>query len=668
MDYQRRPEVPSRAVRLALRPVFLAGREGLLAELDARLAAGERESGPRLVALSGLGGAGKTSVALEYAHRHLAEVGAAWQFPAEDPAVLVGAFAELAAQLGARELLDAREPVAAVHGVLAASPTAWLLVFDNAPDRATVAPFVPPAGRGRVLVTSRDSIWPPGQVLDVPVLDRDVAAEFLVNRTGHADRQAASELADELGGLPLALEQAAAFIQVTGQSIAGYLASFRQRRPEMLARGEATGYGSTVAATWSLAFGRLDQSAPIGAGLLRLLAFCAPEAIPLRLLLQPRPRLAERLGDEVATVLEPLLEDSLAADDAISALRRYSLVTPAADGSVSVHRLVQAVTADQMPAELVRQWRHAAAALIEDAIPRDTGTPESWRVCAALLPHAQMALADDSVGMARIANYLGSSGSYAAARDLQRKILDARERGLGPENPNTLSARAWLSYWTGMAGDLAAARDQYAELLPVSERVYGPDHRATLADRGTLASLTGEAGDPAAARDMLAELLPIEERILGPEDPDTLNARHELARMTGEAGDPAAARDMLAELLPVLERILGPEHPRTLRARSNLIGWTGRAGNPAAARDMFAELVPVRERILGAEHPDTLNARANLAYWTGKEGNPAAARDIFAELVPVLDRVIGRGHPEALIARSQLARWTGQADGGPGTA
>ena len=122
----------------------------------------------------------------------------------------------------------------------------------------------------------------------------------------------------------------------------------------MLGRGEPTGYAKTVATTWSLAFERLESSAPGAAGLLRLLAFCAPEAIPLRLLLQPRPGLAEQFGEEVAPVLVPLLEDQLAAGDAIAALRRYSLVTPAADGSVSVHRLVQAVTADQMPAELAR--------------------------------------------------------------------------------------------------------------------------------------------------------------------------------------------------------------------------------------------------------------------------------------------------------------------------
>ena len=148
--------VAGRALRLAPRPVFLAGREDLLAGLEARLAAGDG-AGPRVVALCGLGGAGKTSVAVEYAHRQLGDAWVAWQFPAEDPAVLAAGFAELAAQLGAE---DRGDPVAVVHALLAASTARWLLVFDNAPDRGSVAPFVPPAGRGRVLITNGASPQP----------------------------------------------------------------------------------------------------------------------------------------------------------------------------------------------------------------------------------------------------------------------------------------------------------------------------------------------------------------------------------------------------------------------------------------------------------------------------------------------------------------------------
>jgi hypothetical protein len=265
---QAGPVAVGRVLRLAPRPVFLAGREKLLAELNARLAGGDGAT-PRAVALCGLGGAGKTSVAVEYAHRGLAELAVCWQFGAEDPAVLAAGFGELADQLGAT---DRGDPVVSVHGVLAASPVPWLLVFDNAPDRASVARLVPPAGPGRVLITSRNQIWPPGQAVEVPVLDPQVAAEFLVSRTGDTDRRAALELAGELGGLPLALEQAAAYVQASGENLAGYLALFRQRRADLLGRGEPIGYPETVATTWRLAFEDLLLAAPGAAGLLRLLA------------------------------------------------------------------------------------------------------------------------------------------------------------------------------------------------------------------------------------------------------------------------------------------------------------------------------------------------------------------------------------------------------------
>jgi Tetratricopeptide repeat len=550
--------------------VFLVGREELLAELADRLGADD-SGGPRVVALCGLGGAGKSSVALEYAHRHLAEVEVAWQFPAEDPAVLTAGFGELAAQLGAA---DGGDPVVAVHGGLAASPASWLVVFDNAPSRAAVAAFVPPAGRGRVLITSRDQIWPPGQALEVPVLDPQVAAEFLIARTGDPDQQAALELAGELGGLPLALEQAGAYIQASGDSLVGYLASFRRRRADMLARGEPTGYSQTVATTWRLAFGDLQEAAPGAVGLLRLLAYCAPEAIPLRLLLQPRPGLPGQLADEVAPVLVPLLEDELAAKDAIGALRRYSLISPRADGVVSVHRLVQSVTVDQMPPELAAGWRRATAAVIEAALPADRRAPGSWAVFAALLPHAQAALTDESNGMLIIASYLGHSGNYAAARDLYQKVADARVQVLGAEHLDTLTARANLAQWTGEAGDAAGARDRYAALVPVEERVLGAEHLGTLTTRGNLAYWTGAAGDAAGARDQFAALVPVMERVLGGEHPRTLTTRGNLAHFTGRAGDASGARDQYAALLPIRERVLGTEHPTTLRTRSNFAHWT----------------------------------------------------------------------------------------------
>ena len=647
-------------LRLAPRPLFLAGREELLAELDARLAGGD--GGPRVAALCGLGGTGKTSVAVEYAHRHLAEVGVCWQFPAENPAVLTAEFAVLAALLGVREVVDPRDPVASVHAVLARAQAGWLVVFDNVPDRAAVEPFVPPAGPGRVLVTTQNQHWPPGQALDVPVLDWEVAADFLVNRTGDPDRASARELAAELGGLPLALEQAAAYMQATGTTLARYLPMFRGRQADLLARGEASGHPTDVATTLGLALSRLADEAPAAAGLVRLLAFLAPEPVPLALLLAD-DRAAGLLGPEVAAEIGALLGDGVAAGDAIAALRCYSLISPAGDGLVLLHRLVQAITRTQLPVEAADRWKHAAATLIEAAVPADGELPAVWPTCAVLSPHVRAVLDLTSGGVWQIARYLGYSGSYPGARDLFQQIADActDDDAYGPEHSDTLSARYYLAYWTGEAGDAAGARDQFAALLPIRERVQGPEHPGTLATRHELSRWTGHAGDAAGARDQFAALLPIRERVQGPEHPGTMVTRHEFAYWTGQAGDAAGARDQYAALLPIRQRVEGPEQPSILDTRDNLAFWTGQAGDAAGARDQYAALLPIRQRVQGPEHPHTLSARANLALWTGQAGDAAGARDQYAALLAIRERVQGPEHPGTLVTRNNLAHWTGQA-------
>ena len=449
-----------------------------------------------------------------------------------------------------------------------------------------------------MLITSQSALWPSSQALNVPLLDPQAAADFLVTRTGDPDQQAALGLASELGWLPLALEQAAAYIQASGDSLAGYLALFRRRRTEMLERGEPTGHSKTVATTWRLTFEHLRQAAPGAVGLLRLLANCASEAIPLPLLLQPRPGLEHRLGAEVAPDLVPLLKDELVVRDAIAALRRYSLMSPLSDGAVSVHRLVQTITVAQMPAELAAAWRQAAAAVIEAALPADPRSPETWPVFASLLPHVQAASTDNSSGMWRAASYLGYSGSYAAARDLQQRVLDTQVRVSGPEHPDTLPARGDLARWTGEAGDAAGARDQFAALLPVVERVSrrgAPAHpdrprQPRPLDRGG----GGRGRGPGPVRRAAAG------RRAGPRRgapayPGRARQPRPLDRGGGGCGrGPGPVRRAAAGTksgswapstrAPCAFATISPTGP-------------GRRGTRRGARDQFAALLPVRERV-----------------------------------------------------------------------
>jgi hypothetical protein len=303
---------------------------------------------------------------------------------------------------------------------------------------------------------------------------------------------AAREVAAELGGLPLALEQAAAYVQATGTSLAGYLRLFRDRQAELLARGEAAGHPADVAATLGVAVSRIEARTPAAAGLLRLLACLAPDPIPLDLLLASKQ--AAGLLEGKAAAVEPLLGDRVAAGDAVTALRRYSLITPAGNGVVLVHRLVQAITRSQLTAQAAIHWEQAARALVEAAIPVEPALPTMWPACAVLLPHVRAALDLSSDGMSRIAQYLGWSGSYPAARDLYQLIVGVLidSDTYGPEHPSTLTARHELASWTGMAGNVTEARTQSAALLPTAERVLGAEHPDTLTTRRNLASAAGE--------------------------------------------------------------------------------------------------------------------------------------------------------------------------------
>ena len=285
-----------------------------------------------MAVLCGMGGAGKTSVAVEYAHRQADRVRGGVAVAGGGSGWAGGGLRRAGRASGG--LGGLRDAVGRVHAVLARRCD-WLLVFDNVPDPAAMAGLVPPTGGGRVVITSQFGSWPGRQVLEVPVLDRAVAAGSCSTGPGRpepAEEAAAVELPGELGGLPLALEQAGAYLQASSRSVAEYLGLFQARRGELLNRGDPAGYDKRVTTTWALAFAELGGAGP-AAGLLRLVACCAAEDIPLDLLL--RSGLAAGDFDAVvAPLLVPLLVDDLARDEAMAGLRRFSLISAPRGGLV----------------------------------------------------------------------------------------------------------------------------------------------------------------------------------------------------------------------------------------------------------------------------------------------------------------------------------------------
>ena len=338
------PELPIWHVPHLQNPDF-TGRTEVLADLHGALQSGEPAALTQ--AITGLGGIGKTQIALEYAYRHRDDYAVVWWVHAEDSVRLASDYAGLATPLGLpeKDAVEQSAIVQAVRGWLD-NHDGWLLVFDNAPDRESVRDYVRQGGA--VIITSRAAAWGGlARPLAVEVMEADEAADFLVKRTGDKDRESAEKIAAEFDYLPLGLAQAASYIDETGNSLAGYVALFRERQAELMKMGPPSpDYPETVVTTWDLAIRELDQDS---ADLLSLCAFLAPDDIPLDVIVDGAKHLPDALAKCVA--------DALARDAAIVGLRRFSLIGRTGD-ELTVHRLVQAVQRDRLtPADRAQGGR-----------------------------------------------------------------------------------------------------------------------------------------------------------------------------------------------------------------------------------------------------------------------------------------------------------------------
>lgn len=647
----------------------VVGRQAELAALRAGFTDPARPQRPMLRVLTGLGGVGKTSLARAYAQRYQAHYGLVWWIRAEDPEAVPGEFRALLDVVAPQYAEHAHDPVQAVHAVLANRSGTWLLVIDNIAEPEALRGLLPAAGTGDVLVTSRAGTWPDRQlVLPIQPLAPPHAVRLVTALSGDTDADSAAILSDELGGLPLALAQAACYVAHSALDLVGYLTLYRSRRAELHQQGHAPDYPATVATTWQLAFDRLSCPAQ---ALLNVLAWYAPDTIPLDRLLTCDP---DRLTlDEPANgLLRPLLTDALHRHRAISELISYSLLTRVGPGgSVSVHRLVQAVTADRLIADHHHKtWVDTAAILLEAACPpwagsRDTITSlPDMRTMQTLHTHVRTLIdhldRDRPISLSlrhTLIEWAGLTGDSARARGLGAALVEDSERMLGPDDPASVIARSSLARWTGKAGDIVQAREQAAVVVENMMRVLGPDDRHTLLARINLARWTGETGNPEAARELAAAVAEDTQRVLGADDRNTLVARATLAHWMGEAGDPIGAWKLAAAVVEDTQRVLGPDDRYTLITRSDLVRWTGEAGDVTGARELATTLVEDHLRVLGPDHRYTVLARASLALWTGLVGDVAQARELTTAVLADLTRLYGAEHRYTLTAHRQLAAW-----------
>jgi TIR domain/Tetratricopeptide repeat/NB-ARC domain len=524
---------------------FFTGRDLLLAELHASHSAPEVTG--RRVALTGLGGVGKSQLTVEYAYRRRADFDLVWWVRAEQPTSLLGDYAalasqpQLAADLGLAPDTPQETAMAAVRAWLEHQQR-WLLVLDNAVEPAVLVDLLPRSGSGQVVITSRTGIgWEQlATPLPVEVLHAADAAEFLLTRTkqsGPHAQAAATTLAETLGGLPLALEQAGAFITASGTiTLAGYAELFATQARELLRRGQPVGYQHTVATTWLLALETLQQTAPAAVGLLTLAAFLAPDDLPQPLLAAH----AEQLPEPLAAASQ------LTLADAVAALRRYSLIRVIGDG-LFVHRLLQTVVQAELDADAERAWVSAAVRLVTAGFPYPSNEVATWPESERLLPHA-LAVAEHGERVniepevwlrlqTEAASYLWSRGQYRQAITLDEQILTARRRVLGDDHPHTLTTMNNLAASRRALGDLQGAHDLFEQALAGYRRVLGDDHPDTLTSMNNLAVSRRALGDLQGARDLHEQTLAARRRVLGDDHPDTLQSRNNLAQVRQELGE-----------------------------------------------------------------------------------------------------------------------------------
>jgi tetratricopeptide (TPR) repeat protein len=655
------------AVPYPRNPLFV-GRDDVLADLAARL------GGPLTPVLAGLGGQGKTQIAVELAYRLRDRYpgGVFWlTMDAEDSIRgQVAAFAgPTVLALPGYDQLTFDERVAAVCRAWEES-VPRLLIFDNLEDPALLH-WRPRLGGSHVLVTSRNTLWSALDGVELVPLDallRPQSIDLLL--TPRARRRqttvqallatagtAADTICEALADLPLALTLAAAHLEQRDRhSVARYAEQLQQKRvtDESLNaefKGKLpTGHEQSILNTFARSYDQLDPTQAVDALARTILhrAAHAAAAIPADLLV----RLADRDPDD-----EDAADD---VDQAVQRLAALGLVERLPDNGARLHRLLAAYARHRAPdpaadAAALETALNAAAYQLRQAGYHQAAHPYLPHLRAAATAVASRPDPPAATQLNNLASLLQDQGDYAVVRPLFERALAIAEQALGPAHPTTATNLNNLAVLLHDQGDYTTARPLFERALAIDEAAYGQTHPEVATDLNNLARLLQDTGDYAAARPLYKRALTIREQVLGSAHPHTATSLNNLAGLQRMQKDYGAARPAYERALTIREQALGPTHPDTAPSLNNLALLLQDIRNYAAARPFLERALAIYEQTLGATHPDTATSLNNLAALLQTHGDYAAARPLYERALAINEAVYGPRHPAVAISLNNLA-------------
>ncbi|MEV0350709.1 FxSxx-COOH system tetratricopeptide repeat protein [Nonomuraea sp. NPDC050680] len=608
-------------------------------------------------ALQGLGGVGKTQLAIEYAWQYRAHYDLVWWISADQPVLVPSSLAAMGQVLGLPQATGAEQATQAVLRALQSGVPyrSWLVIFDNAEEPDYIKDFIP-RGPGHVLITSRNSRWSDHEpTIQVDVFRREESVEFLRKRLGRAvSEDGAALLAERLGDLPLALEQAAALLARTLMPVDEYLSLLEEQTGRLLSLEKAPTYPQSMTAAWQLSVSQLEDRVPEAVELLRCCAFFGPE---------PIPRDVFRRGNRlVGPRLAPILSDAILLTNALSNLERYALVKvePAAR-TLQVHRLNQALLRDETPEKDRGELRHEVHLLLAGSAPSDPDDETKWssfeELAAHLEPSGLISCVEPNVRKFAIdlVRYLYVRGSYKQAQTLLGEYIEKWTEVSGARHQDVLVAQIHL-------GNIKLALTLYPEAYEIDSRalevmreVLGHEQPETLwAMNGYATSLRGR-GDFLRARDVDAEVREAYERLYGENEIRTLRARNNLAldyALTSEYGE---AQKILQSAYLYMSGAEGSGRRLLLQTWTNLGRAVRLNGRFHVGTDMAEEAYRYGVAQLGEDHPATLLAAKDLAISQRRSGRMGEALELMQDTYTRLRRLYGDVHADTMAAALGLS-------------